>query len=438
MIFMISVAVLGLGYYWAKVVAPTEDIKRQVEREARLYSQIYIVDGEERARAALEERARIRSERDPFHALLRADGTPATANLPTWPLYNGVRWRTIEADIYYQGYELDHAPLVRDIRFKDGARLIIGRDTEDLTEITEFLQNSIQWVVGGTVLLGLLGGLLMSRAIGNRLDAVNRAARRVMDGDLSGRVKLQGSGDDFDQLGETLNAMLERIEELIGGVRRVSDHVAHELRTPLARLSVQLEQLVDGRHSTEELRDLHNSAYREAQHVDAILSALQRISRVETGRYELDKVELDLDVLLSDVVDAYRPVAEARGVRIAVDAKSGIMIHADKALAMQALANIVDNAVKFARVDSVVQLSVTRTHTELRLIVDNAGSTIEHADLARIGERFFRGANALTVSGDGLGLSLVAAIARIHGWRFEIGNLPDGVRASLVLKPSAT
>jgi signal transduction histidine kinase len=191
----------------------------------------------------LEARARAGGSRLPYHALIGPDGTVLTANLPSWPNARDATWLRLEADLYEEGDEVDHEALAMDIGLADGSRLLVGRDIEDIDELEEKLLTAVVGVVGSALLLGLIGGLLMSMAIGTRIAAVTGAARRVMDGDLSGRVPVRGSGDDFDRLNATLNDMLARIGQLFDSVRRVSDSVAHELRTPLSRLRARLESL---------------------------------------------------------------------------------------------------------------------------------------------------------------------------------------------------
>ena len=432
LIFMFSVGVLTVGYYWIKVIAPTNDVKEQVQREAQIYSQMYIVDGSQRVVDLLQARSLQKSARHPFHALFSSDGTLLSSNLPTWPRYNGQQWRVIEADLYRDGYEIDYAPLVRDIRFKDGARLIIGRDMEDITEITEALLRSVQWIIYGTIFLGLVGGVFMSRAIGNRLEVVNNAARKVMDGDLTGRVKLLGSGDDFDQLASTLNSMLERIERQFWSIRRVSDHVAHELRTPLSRLMTHLELLSQQSFSDEKTQILCDGAYQEAKRLETILSALQRISRIETGSYQIQLSNTELEPLFDAVADAYRPLADLRGIKITTQIDNSAVIAVDRDLLMQALANLVDNAVKFSSDRGEVEIGFVNDDGSHCLWVRNQCESLPDAEIHRLPERFYRGSNAEFVGGDGLGLSLVAAIAKLHKARLFFDNSKGGFIASFI------
>ena len=259
-------------------------MEAQVEAEASALAETYIIEGPAGLIAQLEARAAQTSGQRAFHAFLDRDGRKLAANLPSWPTRSSTAWLRIEADLYVDGDEDDHEALARDQVFADGARLLVGRDIDFIDEREEFLRESALWAALITLLLGMTGGVMMSLAVGHRIDAVTRTARRVIAGNFSERVPIKGKGDDFDQLSETLNLMLVRIEELVESVRRVSDSVAHELRTPLARLQADLYEL---EHTTEgEERDrLARQAGAEAARLQSVFDALLRIARIESGRH---------------------------------------------------------------------------------------------------------------------------------------------------------
>src|SRR5690606_14628152 len=270
-------------------------------------------------------------------------GATVTANLPSWPRSPGDEWIRVEADIAQEGDEDEHEALVSDRTFPDGTRLLVGRDIDDLDEIQEAVTDTLVWLLPAVVLLSLGGGALMSRAVGRRIEGVAAAARGVIAGDLSERVALRGSGDDFDRLGDTLNLMLDRIEQAMESVRRVSDSVAHELRTPLTRLRASLAEL----ERTGD-REAIAEAVQEAERLETIFNAVLRIARIEAAGNLRSTERVDLSALLADATELYQPEAEDRNQVLAVDVEPELVVEGDRDLLFQAVANLLDNAVKFS------------------------------------------------------------------------------------------
>ena len=312
----------------------------------------------------------------------------------------------------------------------DGARLMLGKDIEDIDEVEEQLRAAATWILPSALILGILGGALMSRTISNRLEAINSAARTVIAGDLSGRVLLRGSGDDFDRLGETLNVMLSRIEELLEAIRRVSDSVAHELRTPLARLLVSLEEMAEP--DADQREALLKEATGEARRLQRVFDALLRIARIESGRHEDQPQPVALAQLVEDAVEFYQPDAESKAImlRAAAD-EAPITLQGDPHLLFQALINLIDNALKYTPRDGEVIVGVARQGADAVLYVSDTGIGIADGDRERLTERFYRADAAYGVRGEGLGLSLVAAVAARHGGSLQFLGQERGTRVEL-------
>jgi len=429
----LSTAVLFGVYYWLSVERPLDEIRVRVSREAQVLAQVYIADGEAALVTALNRRAHDTTGRRAFHAFLAPDGKLVTGNLPSWPEQPSSGWLSLEADVYRDGDELDFSALARDRVFPDGARLIVGRDAEDVEDVQEIVQVALPWVTGLTLLFGCLGGFFMSRAIGRRLDAISATARQVIGGDLGGRIATEGRGDDFDRLVETLNLMLSRNQELFEAVRRVSDSVAHELRTPLARLLAQLERLGENDGDGEARRSAREAALAEAQRLNGIFDALLRISRIEGGRHNAAMRPVDLAVLARDACELYAPAAQARGIELALDIASGAMARADPDLLFQALTNLVDNALKYTPEGGRITIAVDREAGKAVVSVSDDGVGLQPGEAERIAERFFRGADTRGAPGEGLGLSLVSAIVALHNGRLRFIDNRPGLRAGIAL-----
>ncbi len=432
-LFCLSVALIAGLFYWTTVIRPTDALKAQVEREGRVLSRLYLDGGREALKQALERRTAEPNERKAFHAFLDPQGMPVTANLPSWPRESSSRWIEIEADTYLEGDEIDHNSLVRDHRFPDGARLLIGRDAEDITARDEIIRTGALWVLSATLVLGVAVGLLMSRAIGHRIDTINLAARRIMDGEFSGRVPVRGSNDDFDRLGETLNLMLERIQESFEAVRRVSDNVSHELRTPLARLVARLERLEPENGDPSQRLMLQDLAIDEARRLQRIFDALLRIARIESGGREKDLRFTDVSLLLTDVAEYHAPEAARRTVQLISAIDPGLTAEADPDLLFQAVSNLLDNALKYVPEGGKVYVQARKTDSQIQIRISDNGPGLAADEIDRVTERFYRGANAKASPGEGLGLSVVAAIAKFHAADLRLVALNPGLAVEFTI-----
>ncbi|WP_395397855.1 HAMP domain-containing sensor histidine kinase [Novosphingobium sp. BL-8A] len=435
-LFCLSVALLMGAVYWLRVAVPLDNARIAVDDDARQYTQLIETRGLAAAGAALDRRAHSGATRKPFHTLIAPDGEILTSNLPSWPRKAAGGQIMIEADSFNDGFEIDHSALVRDHVFADGTRLLIGRDVEDIVREKELLQMAAFWLFGGTVVLGLTGGWLMSRAIGARIEIVTSAARQVMEGDLSGRVPLRGTNDDFDRLNETLNLMLSRNQSLFEAVRRVSDNVAHELRTPLARLVGKLEEIEERAGEDAEMRTAIEEAIAEAHRLRRIFAALVRISRLEGGRHALSLQYTDVVQLLEDVVEFYQPEAERRGIELVLEAERPMVADLDLDLVFQAMSNLLDNALKYVPPGSRIVVSAALGEV-LALTVSDNGPGLAPSEFERVKEQFFRGEAATGMAGEGLGLSMVSAIAHVHGGDLLLADNAPGLMATFAFPPGA-
>lgn len=410
LLFSLSLAALLATYHWVSITGPREKVKDALRVESEALERASRGDTRALARA-LERRAGAPAPRAAFHLLSDPQGRTISTNLPSWPRFDGERWVSIEADVYRDGDEDDHEALALDRKLADGSRLLVGRDVEELDDLEEAITSAGRYLIAATILLALLGAMLMNRAIGRRIASVTTAARQVIGGDLAGRVALSGSGDDFDRLAATLNTMLDQVEAGVEAVRRVSDNVAHELRTPLARLQAHLREIGAGPGSSLALA----AAAEEADRLQAIFDAILRISRIESGRHDVQLVAVDISELLGDVADLYGAAAEEKNIRLSCDSASSLSVAGDRDLLFQALSNLLDNAIKFTPENGRVSLFGVRSQGRITIRVADTGPGVSEELRPHLGERFFRGHSSNAVPGFGLGLSLVEAVARLHG-----------------------
>jgi signal transduction histidine kinase len=419
-------AIIGVVEYWYSVRAPTIEVKERIRAEARQLVALHQQAGRPEVLAVdLAQRSEDGGSRLPYHAYIGADGRTIATNLQAWPATRDSEWVRVDTDVVQDGEQLDHEALLLDVRLHDGSRLLLGRDIEDIDEMEEKLLTAVVGVIGATLLLGLVGGALMSMAISRRIGNVTRAARQIMQGDLSGRVPASGSGDDFDRLNLTLNEMFTRIEHLFESVRRVSDNVAHELRTPLARLRASLETLHAAREPPS--RDLIEDAIAEAQGLEKTFDAVLRISRIESGRHGATSAAVDLSAALQDAVELYGPEAEERGQTLRLETAGDLTLPGDRDLLFQSVCNLIDNAIKYTPRGGSVLVAARRSGAYVVLEVTDTGPGIAAEHRENVVERFYRVPSTAAAPGAGLGLSLVAAVAERHHSSLEFADAGPGL-----------
>ncbi|MFO1037483.1 MAG: ATP-binding protein [Geminicoccaceae bacterium] len=321
------------------------------------------------------------------------------------------------------------------MRLQNGATLLIGRDIADKVHTQGVIRTAILLGSGLMILLGLFGGWLTSRWTLHRLEVVNRTAGRIMAGDLSQRVQVKGGGgDEFDDLAMNVNGMLERIERLLASMRQVTDDIAHDLRTPLNRIRSRIEVALMGEPSSEESRELLEATMRDADRLIETFNALLNIARAEAGGQRGDWEPIDLSEVAHDVAELYEPLAEEKGVSLTLHTPELVEVLGSRQLIAQAIANVVDNAVKYTPENGAVVVRTTRRPAP-QIVVTDSGPGIPVDDRERAKERFVRLDSTRTTPGSGLGLSLVDAVAKLHEAKLEMGDNNPGLVVTLTFKP---
>src|SRR5271155_1452919 len=246
----------------------------------------------------------------------------------------------------------DHRALVEVVQLPGGFHLLVGRDLDERERLFAIIANAGQWSLAVVIVLGLVGGFFVSRRVLKRIDAMTDTAQTIMSGDLAGRLPVAGTGDELDRLADNLNAMLERIEALMGGLKEVSDNIAHDLKTPLTRLRNRCEQALRNPTSGTDYRAALETTIAESDDLIRTFDALLMIARAESGQARDNMTEFDAAEIARDVGDLYEPLAEEKGLALKVEAPVSAPVRGNRELVSQALANLVDNAIKYAGPDS--------------------------------------------------------------------------------------
>lgn len=307
--------------------------------------------------------------------------------------------------------------------------LLIGRNVTAQQSFQRIIGNALLWGIAVSIALAVIGGLLMSRTIARRLERTNRTAREVMAGNLEQRVPSYGVGDEFDRLADNLNGMLDQIQYLMESIRQVSDNVAHDLRTPLTRLRWRLERLQAGDDPDGTLLE------QSIDDADSLLNtfhALLRIAEVESGSRQRF-MQIDAAELIGDVAELYEPVAAAHEQILDVDADDPVHLNADRDLLFQALTNLTDNAVKYSPAGGTLTLRAANVNGHADIVVADTGPGVPEDQREEVLQRFVRLETNRTSAGSGLGLSLVAAVVRLHGGTLHLEDNEPGLRVRLVI-----
>lgn len=332
-----------------------------------------------------------------------------------------------------------HFALVRVAQLSGGFRLLVGRDLEERRRLFGIVAKAAQWSVLIVVVLGLGGGVFVARRVLHRIDAMTGTAQRIMAGDLSERLPVGRSGDELDRLAENLNAMLERIEALMVGLKEVSDNIAHDLKTPLTRLRNRAEEALAKAGSDADYRAALERTIEESDGLIRTFNALLMIARAESGQARDNMTDFDAAEVAHGIHELYEPLAEDKGLTLAVEADAAA-IHGNRELVSQALANLVENAIKYGRpavpgagAGPDILIEARRQSDGVHLSVTDHGPGIPEADRQRAVERFVRLEASRTQPGSGLGLSLASAVATLHGGTLRLADGHPGLRATLVI-----
>ncbi|AZO31392.1 HAMP domain-containing sensor histidine kinase [Mesorhizobium sp. M1B.F.Ca.ET.045.04.1.1] len=331
--------------------------------------------------------------------------------------------------------EKGHNAIALVLRLPNQMIMLVGRDLGEPERFRAVIRRSLMLALGMMGLGGLLIWFFVGRAALKRIDSVSEASRRIMGGDLGGRLPVTGAGDEFDRLSENLNTMLARIAMLNEGLKQVSDNIAHDLKTPLTRLRNRAEATLAGKHKTTDYRQALEGTIAESDQLIKTFNAILMISRLEAGYSSETAGPVDLAATVSDVVELYEPVAEEAGVVLEATVPEAVTINGNRELIGQALSNIVDNAIKYstgATESPKVRVTLERAGGEVKLAVSDNGHGIpDDADRARATERFVRLEKSRSQPGSGLGLSLAKAIMTFHNGRLDL--LPANPGLSVVM-----
>ncbi len=438
--FSAAVMVL-LGFvYWSTTQSVTRQIDTTIDAEITGLAEQFRQRGIVGLIQAIERRAEAADDRRGLYLLTDDALVPLAGNLSRWPRAkpDAAGWITFPLAAQDGGGSSNTG---RARLFSLGGRyhLLVGHDVRARLELAALIRNSLFLGLGLTLGLAVIGALIMSRLLLGKIEAINATSRDIMAGDLSRRIPVSERDDEFDRLALNLNAMLDQIERLLEGMRQVSDNIAHDLRSPLTRLRSRLEVTLLERTDQAAYRAAIERTIVEADDLLKTFSALLDIAQAEAGASRADFKELELGELITDALELYEPLAEEKGLSLRAEPPDPAALPAailgDRNLVFQAVANLLDNAIKFAPNDSEIRLSLTTEPDQATVTIADRGPGIPPEERNKVVDRFYRRESSRSTPGSGLGLSLVAAVARLHGARLSFSDNDPGLRAGITFLP---
>lgn len=420
-------------YAWNRIVE--ERGTERLREDTRRLSRVFDLHGQPALTIVIDAMTGIEENGDEKFVLL-ADRTlhPLQGNLPAWPEGVPATPGTYRIPLPWQGRELDTIMVC--VTLANGNRLLVGRNEARYAGARTLFWIGLIGAAGAVLFFGLSGGMLIRAMLLAEVEGMSRTAAAIVAGDLSRRLPTSGETNELDMLAQTVNRMLDQIEQLIRGARNVSNAIAHDLRTPLMELRSRLEELGWSRPSAEEAFPAIESAVQDIDRIIAIFNAMLRLAEIDNGARRSGFVATDLGKLTSDAVEFYQPLAEVKNLRLDFSGESQALKAGDPLLLAQAVGNLIDNALKYA--SQVIHVSIRREgegDAVLAIIsVSDDGPGIPDHEKEKVVQRFYRGDASRGTPGVGLGLAVVAAVAKLHGGSLRLLDAAPGLEVQLVLQ----
>lgn len=431
LIFSSSTLILFYFFYLFTASYMTQQMDNTIEAEIQGLAERYERDGLEGLTRLIAERVnRAQGTGNSLYLLTTYTLDPLVGNLDRWPLEASVeneKWLEFSLEVNEATNET-HLARARVFRLPGRYGLLVGRDIHQLTQAKRRIVQALTWGLAIMVLLAFIGGLVLGRRTVRNIERINQTARSIMSGNLSRRVEITNRNDDFDQLADNLNQMLDRIQTLMEDIRRVSDNIAHDLRTPLTRLRQHMEEARRLVESDSASAISLEGAIREADSLLTTFNALLRIARIEAGQVTTEFAVLDYRTLVEDVVELYEPLAEEKNQFLTVDSGNTIRTMGDRDLLFQALANVIENAIKYTQENGHISVALAQVDNAAVITIADNGPGIPEGERERVFRRFYRLDRSRSTAGNGLGLSMVSAVVSMHQGEIRLQDNDPGLK----------
>lgn len=436
-VFAISIGAVLSYVYWNTVVLLQDQTDNTIGAEVQGLAEQY----RQRGLSGLLEVIKDRSKENTGSIYLFTNfvGRRMAGNLNSLPVgaIGKKGWFEFPYAVRNQTGREKHIARAFHLELAGGYKLVVGRDVEERREFAGLIRTALFWALGLAALFGVSGSLLMSRNFLARVDTIAATSRTIMSGDLSGRMPVTGTDDELDRLSQSLNDMLDQIERLMSGMKEISSNVAHDLRTPLARMRARVEAALRS-DKPKDQREALEATLEETDRLLATFNALLSIAKAESGEARVGFTDVDVVDLIEEMADLYEPLIEDQDGSLRVHTDPGTSLKADRQLLAQMLTNLIDNVMKYGLDPKTgqphIELRGERTVDGITISVADKGPGIDEKDYDRVTERFVRLEESRSAPGNGLGLSLVKGVMKLHNGELQLEDNKPGLKVVMRFK----
>jgi signal transduction histidine kinase len=427
-----AVVIVLFGYvYWSTTNFVLSRSDTAIEAERATLRNIYDTSGREGLILAIERRSSTASLEGSVYLLADHSFSPVAGNLKKWPVVKSAgQWTEFKSDVLNQKTDQLFYRATWET-LPDGFHLLVGKDISDLSRFATEIYAALAFAILLIFVLAAVASVSVTRRTVGRIESINLTSRAIMESGLGRRIPIRGTQDEWDQLAQNLNSMLERIETLMAEVKQVSDNVAHDLRTPLARMRGRLEKASIEKNISDHDQSLISETMADLDDVLRMFSSLTRISQIEAANRTAAFRAVNLGEIATEVAELFDAAAEGNGGRVEVFGDETAHINADRDLLFDAISNLVDNAIKHGRAGRLVSIRLDQKDGQAILSVSDNGPGIPSEEFEHVFKRFYRLERSRSMPGNGLGLSLVAAVVRLHGASIRLMDNAPGLRVEL-------
>src|SRR6202047_626165 len=422
-----------LWYAWQVTIQ--EGRAEYLQIDAQRLTEVYRHEGAESQKSFIDTRVGMQIPGERILLLTDASLHPLAGNLQAWPAGMPATPGNYKINLGLRDRGIQEA-LVH-VTNLGSYNLLVGRDNGLFKPLQTRFWYGLSAAVAVLCIAGLFVGIITRRALMSRVHSIRQTVSAIIHGDLKHRLPTHVNDDELNTLSRTINGMLDQIELLVHGVRNVSNSIAHDLRTPLAELRSRLEELALIRPSAEQTYAEIDGAVADVDRVIRIFDALLRLAEIDAGMRRSGFVSLDVSDLAANAVEFYAPAAELKNIELAFRSDGPVPVSGDAVLLAQALSNLIDNALKYAPVDGAIEVAIQKLEGSAEISAADNGPGIDTLEKAKVVQRFYRGDASRGTPGVGLGLSLVQAVAKLHGSALELSDQNPGLRAAIALRLDA-